>query len=97
MELTAVIKALEALTRPVKVEIYSDSSYVVRGMNEWLPNWIRKGWKRSKGTLENVDLWKQLAEVAAKHRVTWIWVKGHAGHPLNERADQLATQKIGSV
>jgi ribonuclease HI len=91
MELTAVIKGLEALTKKSEVEVVSDSSYVVKGMNEWVFNWIKKGWKTPDGKFrKNTDLWKSLVELAKGHNVKWTWVRGHAGHPLNERADQLA-------
>jgi len=94
MELTAVIRALEALNKTLEVEIYSDSSYVIKGMTEWLPNWRRRGWKRSHGKLENIDLWQRLAILADEYKITWRWVKGHAGHPMNERVDKLAVKAI---
>ena len=95
MELTAAIKALEALKFPVKIEIYTDSIYVVRGMTEWLPNWRRRNWRRQYGELENRDLWQLLAELAQTHEVVWKWVKGHAGDELNEAADKLASEAAG--
>lgn len=93
MELMAVIVGLEALTRPCEITLYSDSQYVIKAFNEhWIDGWIKKGWKRGKNEpVKNVDLWKRLLAAKEKHRVTFIWVKGHAGHPQNERCDQLAT------
>ena len=93
MELMAVIAGLEALNRPCTVEIYSDSQYVVNAFNQhWVDGWIKKGWKRGKNEpVKNVDLWKRLLEAKSKHSVTFHWVKGHDGHPQNERCDELAT------
>lgn len=93
MELMAVIAGLEALNRPCDVEVYSDSQYVVNAFNQhWIEGWIKKGWKRGKNEpVKNVDLWKRLLEVKGKHQVKFIWVKGHDGHPQNERCDMLAT------
>ena len=93
MELMAVIAGLEALIRPCEVEIYSDSKYVVDAFNQqWVERWIRKGWKRGKNEpVKNVDLWKRLLKAMEPHKVTYIWVKGHAGHAYNERCDLLAT------
>ena len=90
MELMAVIQALETLTRAVTVKVYTDSTYVQKGMTEWIEGWKAKNWKKVK----NVDLWKRLDEAANPHDIEWIWVKGHAGHPENERADDLATSAI---
>ncbi len=91
MELTAVIEGLTALTRPSVVELYSDSQYVLKGLNEWMAGWKRKGWKTaSKQPVKNVDLWKQLDELREGHTIHFHWVKGHAGHPENERVDELA-------
>jgi ribonuclease HI len=91
MELTAVIRALETLGRSSTVEVYTDSQYVQKGISEWLPDWKRRGWRTAdKKPVKNVDLWQELERLAGKHRVTWHWVKGHAGHPENERADALA-------
>ena len=89
----AVIAGLKALNRPCEVELYSDSQYVVNAFNKhWIDGWIKKGWKRGKNEpVKNVDLWKQLLEAKEKHQVTFIWVKGHDGHPQNERCDALAT------
>lgn len=94
MELLGVIVALEALKRPCQVELYSDSKYVVDAFNQkWVSGWIRKGWKTaSKEPVKNVDLWKRLLAAMEDHEVSFKWVKGHAGHPLNERCDQLATE-----
>lgn len=93
MELMAVIAGLEALNRPCDVEVYSDSQYVVNAFNQhWIEGWIKKGWKRGKNEpVKNVNLWKRLLEVKGKHQVKFIWVKGHDGHPQNERCDMLAT------
>ncbi len=91
MELLGAIKGLEALKEPCIVEIISDSSYVVKGINEWLFNWVKKGWKNSsRQDVKNSDLWKKYIEVSQQHKVTAIWVKGHAGHEENERCDFLA-------
>jgi len=93
MELTAVIRALETLKHPSTVEVYTDSQYVQKGISEWLPDWKRRGWRTAdKKPVKNVDLWQELERAAGKHRVTWHWVKGHAGHPENERADELANR-----
>ncbi|HEX7249427.1 MAG TPA: ribonuclease HI [Burkholderiales bacterium] len=95
MELMAVIRALEALKAPSQVRVYTDSQYVQKGISEWIHAWKRKGWKTAdKKDVKNVDLWKELDELASRHRVEWHWVKGHAGHPENERADQLANRGI---
>ncbi len=93
MELMAAIAGLEALTKPCEVALYSDSQYLVKAFNEhWLEGWIKKGWKRGKNEpVKNVDLWKRLLEAMKPHKVNFIWVKGHAGHPQNERCDVLAT------
>ena len=93
MELMAAIVGLEALLRPCQVELYSDSKYLVDAFNQhWIDGWIKKGWKRGKNEpVKNVDLWQRLLKAKAPHQVTFIWVKGHAGHPLNERCDTLAT------
>jgi ribonuclease HI len=93
MELTAPIRALESLTRPSEVAIWTDSTYVRNGITSWLPNWKRNGWVTSaKQPVKNADLWKALDEAAARHTVAWHWVKGHAGHAENERADRLAVR-----
>ena len=91
MELTAAIEALTALTRPCRVELHTDSQYVKNGITEWLRLWKARGWRTySKGAVKNEDLWRRLDEAAGRHQIDWRWVKGHAGHPLNERADALA-------
>jgi ribonuclease HI len=91
MELMAAIAALEALKQPCAAVLHSDSRYVLQGIAEWLPGWKRKGWKTAGGTaVKNQDLWQRLDAAAAPHRVQWQWVKGHAGHPDNERVDALA-------
>ena len=91
MELTAVIEALGALKRPCDVTLTSDSTYVLKGIQEWMPNWKKRGWKTaSKKPVKNVDLWKKLDELIVEHKIDWQWVKGHAGHAGNERADELA-------
>ena len=95
MELQAAIEALKALTKPCNITIHSDSKYVVQGMSEWIHNWKKKGWKTAgKKPVSNLERWQQLDAVAAKHQVAWQWVKGHSGHPENERADELARQGI---
>jgi len=98
MELTAAIKALETLTRPCHVRVYTDSQYVSKGISQWLPGWIRNNWRTaSKSPVKNADLWQRLHTLQAKHRVEWHWVKGHSGNPGNERADQLANQGIADL
>ena len=96
MELRAVIEGLKALTEPCKVEIYSDSKYVVDAFNKsWIDGWMKKDWKNSqKKPVKNKDLWQDLIESLKDHQVTWNWVKGHSGDHYNERADQLATGAI---
>lgn len=93
MELRAAIEALKALNRPCHVELYSDSKYLTDAFNQgWLDNWVKNNWKRGKsGPVKNIDLWEQLVELTGRHQVKFIWVKGHAGHPENERCDRLAT------
>lgn len=98
MELTAVIRALEALKRTCDVKIYTDSVYVQKGMTEWLSSWKARGWRTSdKKPVKNDDLWQQLDVLAQQHKVEWLWVKGHAGDPGNERADMLANQGVAQV
>ena len=98
MELTAVIEALQSLKRNSLVCIHTDSQYVLKGITEWLPNWKRRGWRTSSNTaVKNVDLWQRLDELVSQHQVDWLWVKGHSGHPGNERADALANQGVLSV
>ena len=91
MELTAAIQALEALTRPSKVSLYTDSKYLLDGITKWIPGWQRNGWlTAAKKPVKNDDLWRRLVEAMGRHEVSWLWVKGHAGDPDNERADELA-------
>jgi ribonuclease HI len=91
MELLAAISALEALDRPSRITVVTDSAYVKGGITAWLHGWKRNGWKTTtRKPVKNEDLWRRLDEAAARHEVTWEWVKGHAGHPENERADELA-------
>ena len=98
MELTAVIEALGALKRPCDVTLTSDSTYVLKGIQEWMPNWKKRGWKTaSKKPVKNVDLWKKLDVLIVEHKIDWQRVKGHSGHPENELADQLANQGIDEL
>ena len=93
MELMAAIMALEALKRPCKVELHTDSKYVMQGITEWMRGWKARGWVTAdKKPVKNADLWQRLDAARARHDVKWRWVKGHAGHELNERADQLANR-----
>ena len=93
MELMAAIQALEALTRDCRVELHTDSQYVMKGISEWIHKWTRRGWLTAEKTPgNNDDLWKRLDAARLRHQVDWRWVKGHAGHELNERADQLARE-----
>ena len=95
MEMMAVIEALEALKRSCKIVIHTDSTYVMKGMTEWMDNWKRRGWKTAdKKPVKNVDLWQRLDEAMTRHDVEWRWVRGHSGIPENERADELARQAI---
>jgi ribonuclease HI len=95
MELMAAIRALEALKRPSRVKLYTDSIYVMKGITAWILDWKRRGWRTAdKKPVKNEDLWRRLDELAAKHEVEWHWVKGHSGHPENERADELANKGI---
>jgi ribonuclease HI len=95
MELMAVIEALRSLKRPLAVRVHTDSQYVQKGMTEWLPGWKRRGWKTAgKEPVKNEDLWRTLDALAAGHKVEWLWVRGHAGHVENERADELARRGI---
>jgi ribonuclease HI len=98
MELMAAIQALESLTRPSKVRLHTDSSYLRNGISGWLASWKRNGWKTaSKQPVKNEDLWRRLDAAAAKHEVQWLWVKGHAGDPGNERADALANRGMAAA
>jgi len=93
MELMAAIAALEELKKPCVVTLWTDSQYLRNGITEWMPNWVKRGWKTaSKQPVKNQDLWKRLHAAAQKHEMTWKWVKAHNGHPLNERVDTLATE-----
>lgn len=98
MELLAVIRALELLKRPVRARVHTDSQYVQKGISEWIHGWKARGWKTAaKAPVKNVDLWQALDKVAGEHQIEWIWVKGHAGHPENERADALARRGVEAV
>ncbi len=93
MELMAAISALEALTRASEVELHTDSQYVRNGITQWVANWKRNGWRTAdKKPVKNEELWRRLDEAAGRHKVDWRWVKGHAGHAMNERADELARE-----
>ncbi len=93
MELMAAIQGLEALTRPVEVRLHTDSTYLRDGITKWLPGWKARGWRTAdKKPVKNQDLWERLEAAAERHQVEWHWIKGHAGHPENERADALARQ-----
>jgi ribonuclease HI len=95
MELTAVIEALRALNRSCEIELITDSRYVMQGINDWMPNWKRNGWKTAaRKAVKNADLWRQLDDELARHEVDWRWVKGHSGIEGNEMADQLANLAI---
>ena len=98
MEMTAVIRALNALTEPCAVTLHTDSRYVIDGMTKWIEGWKRKGWvNASKQPVRNQDLWHDLIEAVLHHQIEWQWIKGHDGHPENERADQLASDAAASV
>jgi len=98
MELQAVIEALQALKRPCQVVVHTDSQYVQKGMSEWLANWKRRQWRTAdKKPVKNADLWQQLDALVAQHRVSWKWVRGHAGDAGNERADALANQGVAQA
>ena len=98
MELTAAIRALAALTRPCAVKLYTDSQYVRKGITEWLPQWKARDWRTAdKKPVKNVDLWQALEREIERHTVEWHWVKGHAGDPGNEKADQLANEAIDEM
>jgi ribonuclease HI len=92
MEMTAAISGLNALTKPCRVTLSTDSRYVMDGLTKWIKGWQRNGWKTAdKKPVKNADLWQELLNAAKPHRIEWVWVKGHAGHPENERADRLAS------
>ena len=98
MELTAVIRALEALTRPVQARVYTDSEYVRRGMSEWLPAWKLRGWRTAeRKPVKNQDLWQQLDELRTRHQLEWHWVPAHSGIADNERVDRLANEAIDAL
>jgi ribonuclease HI len=98
MELTAVIRALEALKRPVQARIYTDSQYVRKGILEWMPNWKARGWKTAdRQPVKNQDLWQELDVLAQRHDLEWHWVKGHSGNEGNERVDELANRAIDAI
>jgi ribonuclease HI len=98
MEMTAVIRALEALIEPCEVTIHSDSRYVIDGMTQWIHGWQKKGWiNSSKKPVRNADLWHELIEAARRHKIAWQWVKGHSGHVENERVDRLASAAAEAV
>jgi len=98
MELMAVIQALGALKRPCHITLHTDSQYVLKGITEWITGWKAKGWKTaSKAPVKNVDLWQQLDAARTIHEIDWRWVRGHTGHPGNERADQLANRGVETV
>ncbi len=98
MELMAAIRAMESLTRPCQVRLTTDSQYVMKGITEWLAGWKKRGWKTaSKQPVKNVDLWQRLDKALAPHDVKWKWVRGHTGHPENEKADQLANKGIDEL
>ncbi len=98
MEMTAVIEALRALKRPCIVRVYTDSQYVQKGISEWLPGWKARGWKTAdKKPVKNADLWQILDGLAQPHQISWHWVRGHNGHPGNERADALANRGVESL
>ena len=99
MELTAVIEALKALKKACNITLYTDSRYVMDGITKWLPNWKQNNWKTSnkKSAVKNVDLWQELDSLTQGHEIRWVWVKGHNGHPENERVDQLARDAILSL
>ena len=98
MEMTAAIRALEALIEPCQVALYTDSRYLIDGITKWVAGWQRRGWiNASKKPVRNEDLWHELIELTAKHTVTWHWVRGHSGHPENERVDGLASDAAAEV
>ncbi len=98
MELTAVIRALQALKRACNVKVYTDSVYVQKGMTEWIDSWKKRGWRTAdKKPVKNDDLWQELDAIAQQHNIEWLWVKGHAGDAGNERADALANQGVAQV
>ncbi|MEZ5612415.1 MAG: ribonuclease HI [Rhodocyclaceae bacterium] len=98
MEMMAVIKALSLLKRPVRARVFTDSQYVQKGISEWIKGWKARGWMTAgKTPVKNADLWKALDNVVQSHQIEWLWVKGHAGHPENERADELARRGVDAA
>ncbi len=97
MELLAVIKGLEALKEPCEIQLFSDSKYVLDGLNTWIHNWKKNNWMGSSGPVKNVELWKELDEMQEKHKIHFNWVKGHNGDPLNEEVDKLAKAEAGKA
>lgn len=98
MELMAVIRALNSLKRPVQARVHTDSQYVQKGISEWIHGWKARGWKTAaKGPVKNADLWRELDAAAGRHQVKWLWVRGHSGHPENERADELARRGVDAT
>jgi ribonuclease HI len=98
MELMGAIAALEVLSRPCHIKLHTDSKYVQQGISEWVHGWKQRGWKTSsKQPVKNEDLWRRLDDAAGRHKIEWIWVKGHAGHAENERADQLANRGVEDI
>ena len=98
MEMTAAIVALKELSQPYEVTLTTDSQYLVKGITEWIHGWIKKGWMTaSRQPVKNKELWQELYSLSKKHKITWVWVKGHAGHPENERCDQLANEAMANI
>ena len=98
MEMTAAIVALKELNQPCQVILTTDSQYLVKGMKEWIHGWIKKGWKTaSRQPVKNKELWQELHQLSQKHKITWVWVKGHDGHPENERCDQLTNEAMSNI
>ena len=98
MEMTAVIRALEALTRKSRVRLHTDSKYVQQGINEWIHSWKKRGWRTAdRKPVKNEDLWRRLDQLAGEHEIEWLWVRGHDGNPGNERADEPATLGVAQV
>lgn len=94
MELKSAVEALKTLKKPCLVKLYTDSEYLKKGMTEWLPKWISNNWKGKKGEVKNIDLWEQLLSESKRHKVEWIWVKGHNKHPYNERCDKIVKELL---
>ncbi len=98
MEMTAAIVALRKLSQPYEVTLTTDSQYLVKGMTEWIHGWIKKGWlTASRKPVKNKELWQELHQLSQKHKITWVWVRGHDGHPENERCDQLANEAMANI